>query len=108
MANVPAKEPKVKILSGEVKYEPSVVGGYRVEKVTVVIKNIGTLPIYIGEVDIKYGDESWEMLTYVGSKLNPGAEKTIEAEEFKYLDTKPTSVRVRIVDGDKTIAEGSI
>ena len=107
MTNVPTKELKLEILGGDINYKSSAFG-YIVEGVTVVIKNVGDLPVYIGEIDIKYGAESWKMLSYVGSKISPGAEKTIEVKTSKYLDTKPTSVRIRIVDKDKIIAEGSI
>ena len=107
MSDIPTKEPKVEILGGDIKYKPSF-GGYTVENVKVIIKNTGDLPIYIGTIEIKYGDESWEYLTYVGSKIRPGEQKTIEVNEFKYLDSKPTSVMIRIVDDDKIIAEGSI
>jgi len=107
MSDIPTKEPKVEILGGEIKYKPYL-GGYSVENVKVIIKNTGDLPIYIGTIEIKYGDESWEYLTYVGSKIRPGEQKTIEVNEFKYLDSKPASVMIRIVDDDKIIAEGYI
>ena len=108
MTNVPTKEPKVEILGGKINYKSSTLGGYSVRSVTVVTKNVGDLPVYIGTIEIKYGAESWGHLTYVSSKIRPGEEKTIEAKEFKYLDSKPTSVRIRVVDKDKIIAEGSI
>jgi len=107
MSKIPIKEPRVKILGGKVKYEESIFG-YEVEKVTIEVKNEGELPIYLGDIEVKYGAEDWKTLGYAGKLLRPGEKKTIEETEFAILDSKPAVVKVRFVDDDHVIAEGTI
>jgi len=107
MDEIPTKEPKVKILGGEVKYKTSILG-YQVERVTINVKNEGELPIYLSKVEIKYGTKDWKTLGYPDKILKPSEEKTIEETEFEILDSKPAVVEVRFVDDEHVIAEGSI
>jgi len=107
MSEIPTKEPKVKILGGEIKYKTSMLG-YQVEKVMIRVKNEGELPICLRKVEIKYGAEDWKTLGYVGKLLKPGEEKTIEETEFEILNSKPTAVKIKFVDDDHVIAEGTI
>ena len=107
MSKIP-KEPKVKILGGRLNITK--VGEYYiVEKVIVRVKNEGELPIYLGDVEVKYGaEEDWGYLGYVGKLLKPGEEKTIEETEFAILDSKPAVVKIRFVDDDHVITEGTV
>jgi len=108
MSSIPEKAPKIEILNGKVMYKPSTLGGYTVEGVTFVVKNTGDLPVYLGMAEIKYGEEMWKTLSYVGDLLAPGKEKVIEERTFDLLDSEPTEVRIRFVDEDNIIAEGKI
>jgi len=107
MSEIPTKEPKIKVLGGEVKYKTTI-SGYEVEKVIIKVKNEGDLPIYLEDVKIKYDAEDWESLGYIGKLLKPGEEKTIEEAEFKILNSKPTVVKIKFVDDEHVIAEGTI
>lgn len=114
MSDVPTKSPNVVIRGGDLSYEPSM-GGYIVKAVVIDVQNAGNLPIRLGELEIKYGNEPWEIAGYEDVKLNPGTSKTIEINAFKYLERNPEqmTVKVRFVDRtpegeEKVIAEGAI
>jgi len=110
MEEIPTKNPQVEILDVSVGYGyDSFTDTYEVNKVIIVVKNTGDLPIHLGEIEVKYGNESWEFLGYADQLLKPGQEVTIEESEFKLLKAKPEEVgiRVRFVDDGRVLAEAS-